>query len=184
MFDTSAAVRPWLLLAACPWLGRETEAGSVWPQGRAGPRTRPLACRPAAKAGCADLCRWRLTAQTTYNTQPNMGCLPLSAVPDRLCSGQRGLAAAARAADGRGPATSLVQALCQACRVAKPQDLIRCCSSLCQACRVAKPQDLIRCCSSQQALCGSVNSLSTQSADSTGPRLWQGASAEVGHGGV
>ncbi len=40
--------------------------------------------------------------------------------------GQRALAAVAKAADGRGPATSLTAALFEACKVSLPEDLIRC----------------------------------------------------------
>ena len=42
-----------------------------------------------------------------------------------LHAGQRGLAAVARAADKRGPATAIEQALCRHCGVAQPQELIR-----------------------------------------------------------
>ncbi len=40
--------------------------------------------------------------------------------------GQRALAAVARAADGRGPATDLTAALYEACNASLPEELIRC----------------------------------------------------------
>ena len=43
---------------------------------------------------------------------------------DHLCTGQRALAAVARAVDGRGERTDLVEATCRHCNVTKAEDLL------------------------------------------------------------
>ena len=41
-----------------------------------------------------------------------------------MCAGQQGLAAVARASDGRGPETCLTEAICDTVGVQQPQDLL------------------------------------------------------------